>query len=249
MKHLPPRYGEASFSCLHCGALAQQEWFGLRALKRQQTDEHTLEPEWFEGRDPDNADYPPAIFSPAAMRPIDSDGLAYVGNIVLSGCYSCRQYTIWVRRLPVWPHVEKSHHPNPDLPADALRDFTEADSIFQASPRGAAALLRLAIQRLCEAIEPEARDLNDAIGRMSKRGLRTDIQQALDIVRVVGNNAVHPGQLDMKDDAATASVLFELVNFIAEAMISQPKRIEEMYQGLPTKALAGIAKRDGTSGA
>ncbi|GAM97391.1 hypothetical protein U91I_01017 [alpha proteobacterium U9-1i] len=248
MKNVPARFGEASFSCLQCGALAQQEWFGLRAAKRAQADEHRLEPETFERFESDDGDYPPGIFPAPAVRQISGEGLSYVGSVALSRCFSCQQLSVWVRRLPAWPPVEKTHHANPDLPSEALRDFNEADSIFQASPRGAAALLRLAIQRLCQVVEPDARDLNDAIGRMNKRGLRADIQQALDIVRVVGNNAVHPGQLDLKDDAATASVLFELVNFIADAMITQPKKIAGMYKDLPAAALAGIAKRDGTTG-
>ena len=50
---------------------------------------------------------------------------------------------------------------------------------------------------------------------------------------MIGNNAVHPGTLDLRDDSATAEKLFGLVNLIAEIMISQPKRVAEMYDSLP----------------
>ena len=70
------------------------------------------------------------------------------------------------------------------------------------------------------------------------------IQQSLDIVRVVGNNAVHPGELDIKDDQPTAMKLFELVNLIAQSMITQPKEIKAVYESLPDGARQQIEKRD-----
>jgi hypothetical protein len=38
------------------------------------------------------------------------------------------------------------------------------------------------------------------------------VQQSLDIVRVIGNDAVHPGQIDLTDDIETATKLFVLIN-------------------------------------
>ena len=75
-------------------------------------------------------------------------------------------------------------------------------------------------------------------------GLDPRVQQVLDIVRVVGNNAVHPGQIDLRDDRATAEMLFGFLNVIAEKTISVPKRIEEVYGALPEDARDAIAKRD-----
>ena len=63
------------------------------------------------------------------------------------------------------------------------------------------------------------------------------------IVRVIGNNAVHPGQI-LTDDRETASRLFRLVNMIADAMITQPKHINEFYEELPESAKRQIEKRD-----
>jgi hypothetical protein len=123
-------------------------------------------------------------------------------------------------------------------------DFDEASRIVNLSPRGAAALLRLCIQKLCDSLEPTAKDLNDAIGRLVKKGLSVQVQQALDVVRVIGNNAVHPGQIDLKDDKATAIRLFELVNLIAEQMISQPKHVQAMFDSLPDTAKQQIQQRD-----
>jgi hypothetical protein len=59
-----------------------------------------------------------------------------------------------------------------------------------------------------------------------KNGLDGRIQKALDVVRVIGNKAVHPGQIDLRDDKATASKFFALVNLIVEATITSPKHVQ-----------------------
>jgi hypothetical protein len=76
-------------------------------------------------------------------------------------------------------------------------------------------------------------------------GLDPRIQKALDIVRVVGNNAVHPGVIDIRDDKPIALKLFELVNLIAETLISVPKHIANTYETVvPETAKKQIEKRD-----
>jgi hypothetical protein len=132
------------------------------------------------------------------------------------------------------------------MPDDVRSEYEEARGVLPKSPRGAAALLRLAIQKLCGQLYPKDADLNTAIGALVKQGLPVRVQQALDVVRVIGNNAVHAGQIDLKDDAETAQSLFGLVNVITEIMIAQPKEIERLYGGLPEGARAAIERRDGT---
>ena len=104
--------------------------------------------------------------------------------------------------------------------------------------------MRLALEKICAQLESDGRDINAKIGAMVNKGLRVEIQQALDTVRVVGNNAVHPGQMDLKDDYETCIGLFELVNIIVENQISQPKKIAELFGKLPEGARDAIEKRD-----
>ena len=87
----------------------------------------------------------------------------------------------------------------------------------------------MAIQKLCKHLGEHGKNLNDDIAALVRKGLPPEIQKALDIVRVVGNNAVHPGQIDLNDDSNTATQLFSLINLIAEALITQPNRVEQMY--------------------
>ena len=163
-------------------------------------------------------------------------------------CSHCNSTTVWLseNNLMIWPQdISTAPLPNPDMPEEILSDYTEARSIVSLSPRGAAALLRLSIQKLCKHLNEKGENINDDIGSLVEKGLPVRIQQALDIVRVTGNNAVHPGEMQLQEDRETVSSLFELVNMIVENQISQPKAVDNLYGKLPPNAVEAIKKRDG----
>ena len=163
--------------------------------------------------------------------------------VTRSICRHCKQPSYWFDGRLFHP-PSGGPPPNPDLDPEIVEDYNEARTILNSSPRGAAALLRLCIQKLMVQLGEKGENLNHDIASLVKQGLSVKIQQALDIVRVIGNNAVHPGKLDIKDDLDTAMSLFGLVNQIAESMISEPKRIEELYQKLPESQREAIEERD-----
>ena len=105
-------------------------------------------------------------------------------------------------------------------------------------------LIRLVIQKLCIELGEEGKRIDDDIASLVKKGLSPLVQKSLDAVRVIGNEAVHPGTLDLKDDIDTAARLFDLVNIIAEQMISNPKHVDEIYIKLPSTKREAIEKRD-----
>jgi hypothetical protein len=144
----------------------------------------------------------------------------------------------------LYPDVGLAPQPNPDIPKVVKEIYLEAASISTKSPRGAAALLRLAIQLLCKELGGKGENVNADIAKLVKQeGLPERVQQALDIVRVTGNHAVHPGQIEV-DDPEVVSQLFELINVIAEYTISMPSRISEKFFSLPSLAQEQIKKRD-----
>lgn len=157
---------------------------------------------------------------------------------------NCKQHAVWMNGAMVYPVQSTAPLPNPDLPPEIATDYNEAREILQRSPRGAAALLRLAIQKLCIHVGEAGKNLNNDIAQLVKKGLRPPIQKALDVVRVIGNNAVHPGQIDLADDAPTAGTLFGLVNIISQQMITDPKDAEALYDALPASQREAIEKRD-----
>jgi hypothetical protein len=151
---------------------------------------------------------------------------------------------LWVEESLVFPDVSTAPLPNPDLDSGIKSDYLEARSILNKSPRGAAALLRLCVQKLCQQLGEPGENLNDDIGHLVKKGLPARAQLALDVVRVIGNNAVHPGQISLKDDRDVALALFGLVNSIADLMITQPTQLERLYARLPEGARQAIERRD-----
>ena len=167
-----------------------------------------------------------------------------VGDWLASSvCEHCGEATLWHGTAMIFPNRGNAPLPNPDMPANVMADYQEAANIAALSPKAAAALLRLGIQKLCSHLGGEGKNINSDIGALVKQGLPSIVQKSLDVVRVIGNNAVHPGQIDA-DNAEIVGHLFHLVNLITETMISTPARVDALYDSLPKSALDGISKRD-----
>ena len=159
-------------------------------------------------------------------------------------CQHCTKRTLWVEDKMYFPDTGNAPFPNPEMPESVLRLYIEASSISSKSPRGAAALLRLSIQVLCQELGEPGKNINTDVGNLVKKGLPEIVQQSLDIVRVTGNDAVHPGQIDT-DNPETVGQLFDLVNIIVEYMIALPKKVSGIYNSLPADKVKGINDRDG----
>lgn len=144
----------------------------------------------------------------------------------------------------IYPGSLLSPPPHAAMPPEIRQDYEEARNIVQQSPRAGAALLRLCVQKLCKHLGEPGKNINEDIGALVQKGLPVEIQQALDIVRVIGNNAVHPGAISNEDVAGVSTALFELINHIVEDRIARPKKLAALFNALPAPALAGIASRD-----
>jgi len=174
----------------------------------------------------------------------NSNGFYNITSLKYAQCTHCVQYSLLHREKMIYPLTGGTALPNNDLPDDVKSDYEEARTIVNQSPRGATALLRLAIQKLCIHLGEKGRNINEDIKNLVEKGLPIKVQQSLDIVRVIGNNAVHPGQIDLTDDVETASKLFVMINIIAEVMITQPKEVDKLFNSLPENQLEGIKQRD-----
>lgn len=164
--------------------------------------------------------------------------------VQVATCHNCCKHIIWVDNIYAYPDIV-AEEANPDMPEEVKQLYNEAGLIYNKSPRAACALLRLAIDRLCNELGETDRDINKNIGELVKKGLPTSVQQALDVVRVVGNKAVHPGQIAFDvDDVGTATMLMRLLNIIVSRMISEPKEIAGLYDQLPESVKQSITKRD-----
>ena len=248
MKQAPPSIHETAFDCPHCGAFAQQSWFSLAASKFHISERVPVDITKYHigGETRKN----PVLYSnissgyPTLESRDYNDHSHILFNTFISTCLNCLKVSIWLRKELIYPQRSTAPPANSDLSDDIREVYDEASNILNLSPRGAAALLRLVIQKLCKELGQKGKNINDDIAALVLEGLNQNIQQALDTVRVIGNHAVHPGQIDLRDNMETAQSLFAFVNLIADKMISEPKRIEEAYKGLPASAREAIEKRD-----
>lgn len=182
--------------------------------------------------------------------------------IIVAKCQACHEHSIWLtdnktiqgnKVISALEDDEKLLYPiktldvpspNQDMPDDVKEIYIEASEILDKSPRSSAALSRLAIEKLINHLKAEGKDLNNKIGYLVNQGMPAEIQQMLDSVRVIGNNAVHPGQIDLKDNKELAASLLTFVNLIVDNRISQPKKIKNVYDSLPESYRKAIEKRD-----
>ena len=172
-------------------------------------------------------------------------------------CDHCNETSLWMDITPVdfdedlpslgrliLPSSVTAPQAHSDMPDDCKIDFEEAREISSRSPRGAAALLRLCLQRLCIHLGGKGKKVDDDIAQLVRQGVDPKIQQAFDVVRVTGNHAVHPGTISLEENPEHVTVMFEMINLIVEEIISRPKKVADLFQSLPVNALEAIMRRD-----
>ncbi|MCY4023116.1 MAG: DUF4145 domain-containing protein [Anaerolineaceae bacterium] len=220
-KYIPPEHGQEAFSCPHCDAYSAQEW---RVSLRTENG----------------------------------------GGVQISICQLCRTFAVWVGLVAerkfsenpahtykavdwrlLYPSASLAPLPSEDMPKEIVEDYLEARAIVRVSPRGAAALLRLCIQKLMPHLGKKGKYLNDDIGELvQEKVLSPKIAKALDSVRVIGNESVHAGILDLRDEPEIANLLFDLVNIIVDLTLTSEKKIDLVHSKLPENKLDAITKRD-----
>ena len=81
----------------------------------------------------------------------------------------------------------------------------------------------------------EIDDISENLENLSRRGLDEKVQIALRWVRMTGEGAVSPGAIDSGDGEETARALFVILNLMVDALMVQPRRVDEMLGKLPPK--------------
>ena len=162
-------------------------------------------------------------------------------------CQHCTQISLW--KFPegsmLYPDFGSTPLPAEDMPEDVKKDYEEAARIFIKSPRGAAALLRLGLQKLCIHLGEEGKNINaDIRSLVKKEVLSGQVIKVADTLRIIGNNAVHPGQIVDEDFDKVAGKMFNLINFIVKKAITEPKELDELYQLMPENARNAAEAQD-----
>lgn len=255
-----PSTDKTTFECPHCGAYTNHIWQSVRACPLAEIETPFIARN--AGDDEDNIRATANYFNlkPDSIERIieqiksgkpyinkiicqDDSKMYPMGNIWFSLCAKCEYVSVWVHDTLIYPISSFTPIPNPKLSTDVLKDYQEAAAILPFSPRSSAALLRLVIEKMCKEINVSGNNLNEQIANLVENGLNVKTQKALDTVRIYGNNAVHPGCIDVLDDTATVKKLFDLVNMIADDF-AQQRIIHEVYETIPNTLKDSIKRRD-----
>ena len=220
VNYIVPAIDAESFTCPYCNTLSQQNW-NIICL----------------GKFGNGTSFDEISFSNMRVYP-------ETVRISISTCQSCKKWHVWIGDKMFLPRETNIPMPLDDMPEDIKSLYNEARDVFPHSKRATAALLRLALQKLCIYLGEKGKNINDDIASLVSKGLPIQVQKALDYVRITGNNSVHPGEMNIEDNDDICLRLFSMLNFVVDRMIVQPKEIEKAFDFLPEKAKAAIEKRD-----
>jgi len=241
-----PNFKSDKFQCPHCQSIAQQRWFdsySASSVVNKLIQYCFLD---YRSRILDYQQKAIERHLNTLKQNLHGDMQNYIpDNLAVATCTSCNEVSLWISKKMVYPRKTALPPPNADLEDEISVLYQEAATIYADSPRGASALLRLALQKLLKQIGKEGKNINQDIKDLVSDGLSPKIQQALDLVRVVGNNAVHPGQINLDDNSDVALKLFQILNFVAEELITKPKELEALYnETVPEETREQIRQRD-----
>ena len=233
---------KSKFNCPYCSSNTQQFLWKIRWDGKEIYDDRFINyPDAREDQHVSSGlSYPPKRSKNAAKL----EKLTH--PIRVGRCLACDQYTLWIYDKMYFPDIGNAPPPNSEMPENVKKTYLEAAAISAKSPRAAAALLRLCVQMLCKHLDEPGKNINQDIAALVKKGLPPKVQRSLDILRVTGNEAVHPGKIDT-DDPEVVAKLFNLLNIIVRILIVEPREINEIYSSLPEEKRKQIEKRDNNS--
>lgn len=199
-----PSFRAESFNCPRCGAFAGMGWHDLLL---------------------NSSAYASITFSicAACQKPSvwtdDDGGSVPAPHTPMLGLLGGTQTLIFPSKC-VAPQAED------DMPEDVRIDFEEARLVFNHSPRAAAALLRLCVQKLCQELLGKKGDIHKQIGELVDKGLPPRVLKAFDTIRIFGNESVHPGTVNLNDTPEVALALFSLLNMAVRHCITEERELE-----------------------
>jgi hypothetical protein len=242
-----PKHGSDKFKCPHCHIISQQHWFNGSRINAVITSifQHIYLD--YRTHIQDYKQKAIAEFLEHANEKLPRELSSLLPpTISVAVCQSCNKFSIWVSNKMEYPKIIPVDPPNEDLNEEIKSLYNEASKIIADSPKGATALLRLALQKLLKQIGKEGKNINNDIKDLVEHGLSPKIQKALDLLRVDGNNAVHPGEINLDDNSEIALKLFKILNIIADELITKPKEIDTLYKDIvPDETKGHIDQRDG----
>ncbi|EQA6177520.1 DUF4145 domain-containing protein [Campylobacter jejuni] len=211
-KYTKPCFKGAAFNCPHCGVYSRMEWDGF-----------------YNGYN-------------NRIKQVEGYSLSE------STCYHCERSVIWYLKdenPKIFFPREVAIPPEENMPENVKEIYEEASLVLGDSPRASCALLRLALQELMKYLKENIqiynglknRNINEDIKEIINIGnfyqeQKESLEEAMNSIRLIGNKASHPSELDINDNSEIANILFEMINFIVGEIITKPKEREERLNKL-----------------
>lgn len=208
----PPVFGENFFTCPYsaCSVVANQRWRSVRLSDGVRMPSHT---------------------NPNSV--ISFDFQVDNKHLMVSTCLNCGCSSVWRGKMLIYPILDTSNVPSPnkDLPSNIQKTYREAANVLSHSRRGAALLLRVAIEEICIEKKCKGKDLHEQIKFLEKNNpqLQDIVVRAMHDVRFIGNESAHAGSVEINEAPEVVMGMFKLVSFIAEILYSEPKKREDIH--------------------
>ncbi|KKI87547.1 DUF4145 domain-containing protein [Shouchella clausii] len=219
-KYIFPKLGSKYFNCPHCDVYAEHRYKQVYYSKS--------------GYDYENDIKLLGLGGPSLEPLIQLEEEST--EIYLTNCEKCNEFILWLGKKQLYPKISSLPLPVEGMPVQIKSLYEEASSIFENSPRAAAALVRLAIEDLITELGAKGRNLSDKIDSFCEgKELPSDVKGALNAIRIYGNKGIHNVEIDMQDDKDSVRFLFELLNLIVQEAIVNPQKRETFFAMIPEK--------------
>ena len=237
MEHTSPEIGKVRFTCPHCGAKAAfapcflQSYIGSYAR---------------------NVAEVAVRMGTSGAKHFASGAKAFAAHIAPVvddvAIFVCRceekKRLIWLGNNLVYPIPTNAPQAMVDMPVDVRAIYDEAARVSAASPRAAAALLRLGLESLLKNIWPTP-TVKSVLGDKGGDGENLTLGNRVDLlydarllspsvfkmaqaVRLIGNEASHePGMIQAEEEEELVPLLFQFLNMIVDELITRPQQAEK----------------------
>lgn len=149
-------------------------------------------------------------------------------------CVVCGNYSVYHQGKMIYPIASNVSKPNDDMPDNVKEIYLEARNVLNISPKSACALLRLALEMLMGELDVDGRTLNDKINNYcDKYNSDNRLIKACHLLRLVGNDVVHSGVLDVGDNEDIARAMFGILNEIVDETITKKNKMDVIFESLP----------------
>lgn len=243
--YISAEYGSDGFTCPNCQTYAHQNWTEVLKMNERKPEFKTSSylrevREIITYNVFDKEEEVLDQFN--GYKPVNKH---HIDNaLALSTCSKCSKESLWVDGKMVFPNISAAPPAHIDMPEEVKEVYNEAKGIHYLSPRASAALLRLALEKLLPLVGAEGKDINNMIGDLVGKGLNKSVEQALDSLRFIGNEAVHPGMIRIQDDKEISIALFKILNFIVQNLITEIREIQNIHDLIPEGKKQGIEARN-----